>query len=118
MSDSERRARPRLKTLITTEVITPSPEAKDEVPLPATCLDLSATGMVFAFKQPVRAGSAVIVILELPEKKIQAYSTVVRCEQTRRAGWWQIAVKFNDLFEDDQQRIAKYVAAERKKRLS
>lgn len=117
MSDSERRARPRLKTLITTEVTAPSREAKDDAQLPATCLDLSATGMVFAFQQPLRAGSAVIAMLELPQGKIHAYATVLRCKPTRRAGWWQIAVKFDGLFEDDQQRITEYVEQEREKRL-
>ena len=117
MSDSERRARPRLKTLITTEVTAPSRQAKDDAQFPATCLDLSATGMVFAFKQPLRAKSAVIAMLDLPDGKIQTYATVLRCEHTQRAGWWKIAVKFDGLFEDDQQRIAEYVAEEREKRL-
>jgi hypothetical protein len=117
MSDSERRARPRLKTLITTGVTAPSPDASDDAPSPATCLDLSDTGMVFAFRRAIRVGSGVIVTLQLPSGNINAYAIVLRYEPTRRKGWWQIAVKFDGLFEDDQQRIAAYVLEERKKRV-
>lgn len=117
MSDSERRRLPRLKTLIATEVATPSGVIRNEPNFAATCLDLSATGMVFSFRQQLKAGSVVLAMLELPRSRVHASATVLRCEPTRRAGWWKIAVKFDGLFEDDQQRIAEYVAEEREKRV-
>jgi len=117
MSDSERRAGPRLKTLITTEVTTPARAPNDETQLSATCLDLSATGMVFTLKRALKPGSPVIATLELPGGSLNAYATVLRCEPTKRAGRWKIAVKFDDLFADDRQRIAEFVAVESGKRL-
>jgi c-di-GMP-binding flagellar brake protein YcgR len=117
MTDAERRAGPRLKTLITTEVMTPSREVANEEQLPATCLDLSVAGMVFALQRALRPGSTIIATLELPGGSLNAYATVLRYERTKRAGWWKIAVKFDDLFEDDRRRIAEYVEAERDKRL-
>jgi hypothetical protein len=107
-----------LKTLITTEVTAPSREGKEDAQLPATCLDLSATGMVFAFQRALKVGSAVIAALELPGGDIQAYASVLRCEPTRRAGWWKVAVKFDGLFEDDQRRIMEYVAEESERRVN
>jgi c-di-GMP-binding flagellar brake protein YcgR len=118
MQDSDRRSVPRLKTLITTEVTAPAREMKDEEQLQATCLDLSATGMVFAIKRAFAIGGVVIATLELPSGSIHAYATVLRCEPTRRAGWWRVAVKFDDLFDDDRRRITEFVKEESGNRVS
>jgi hypothetical protein len=106
-----------LKTLITTEVVTPAREVEEDGAFPATCLDLGLTGMVFTFSRPLPPGRAVIVTLGLPGGNVCAYAKVLRCETTRRAGKWKIAVQFDALFEDDQQRIAAYVEAEKCRRL-
>jgi|GEM_PF-2808750 len=117
MSDSDRRAGPRLKTLITTGVTAPGQAASDETPLAATCLDLSAAGMVLTLRRAIKVGSVVIATLDLPGGSINAYATVLRCEPTKRAGRWKIAVRFDSLFEDDRQRISEFVQAESEKRL-
>ncbi len=106
-----------MKTLITTEVVTPAREVEEEETFPATCLDLGVTGMVFTFSRPLRPGSTVIATLGLPDGNISAYAKVLRCETTRRTGKWKIAVQFDLLFEDDRQRIAAYVEAESRRRL-
>lgn len=112
-SDLDRRGGARLKTMVTALVTVPGGA---DAPLPKTCLDLSATGMVFTFKRALRIRSSIIATLKLPDGNIETTASVVRCERARRPGWWKIAVKFDDLFEDDQQRIAEYVAQESENR--
>lgn len=114
VDNSDRRTGPRLKTLVTALVTAPSvggPEMRN-----TTCLDLSTTGMVFTFKRALRIRSGLIATIRLPDSSIETTASVVRCERARRPGWWKIAVRFNNLFEDDQERIAEYVEEESENR--
>lgn len=109
-SYADNRTAPRLKTLVTALVTAPALGQMDARPV--TCLDLSASGMVFAFRRPMRPHTPVIVTLRLSDRSIDSEATVVRCERTRRPGIWRVAVKFSELSDADQRRIEDYVAEE------
>jgi hypothetical protein len=73
--------------------------------------------MAFMFARALEVGSVVTATLQLPDGSLDVTATVVRAETLRRADRWRIAASFDGLSGLDRQRVAEYLADERRSRL-
>ena len=118
MTDAPNRPRAdRLKTLIDTAITFRSQdENKPDVNVVATCLDISATGMVFTCDKLPRIGTPLTVSLGLPAgTRFRAHAKVVRCEPLPKKGRFKIAVHFADLLDDNRLKLEEFLDGEKRR---
>jgi hypothetical protein len=114
--EANRSASSRVKTLVTTWVTTPA-RVRTSSSATSTCVDLSVNGMAFTLGRALEVGSLVTATLQLPDGSLNVDATVVRAEALKRVGRWKIAARFSELSGPDRQRVAEYLADERRSRL-
>jgi len=113
--EANRRASSRVKTLVTTWVTTPA-RVRTGSGATSTCADLSVNGMAFTLGRALEVGSVVTATLQLPDGSLDVAATVLRAEALKRSRW-KIAARFDELSGPDRQRVAEYLADERRSRL-
>jgi DnaJ-like protein/PilZ domain-containing protein len=113
--EANRRASSRVKTLVTTWVTTPA-RVRTGSSATSTCVDLSVNGMAFTLGRALEVGSVVTATLQLPDGSLNVAATIVRAEALKRSRW-KIAARFGELSGPDRQRVAEYLADERRSRL-
>ena len=83
-----------------------------------TDVNISAAGMNFRSRRPLRAGELLDLRLILPPFfSIQARAEVVRVAPHESGDGQEIAVKFTEISQDDQERLIKHILAVEAKRL-
>jgi curved DNA-binding protein CbpA len=117
VATGNRRGAKRLKTLFTVSVGPTAGTAGSRSSARHTCLDLSPQGLAITTNHPIDAGTSLGVSLELHDGRVDASSTVVRCEPLKVKDRWKVAIEFIGLSNTDQRRIRDFVKDEARSRV-
>lgn len=117
VATGNRRGARRLKTLFTVSVKPTTEPAGGRSSARHTCLDLSPQGLAFTTNHAIAAGTSLGVSLELHDGRIEASSTVVRCEPLQVKDRWKVAIEFIGLSSTDRRRIREFVKDEARSRV-
>jgi len=113
----ENRNHERVRTLVKVEVM-PLPRLESErASLQATSIDISVRGLAFVLDRPFETGSLLSAILELPSGTLSVDATVMRCDPTKRSGWWKTGIKFKNLSDNNLFKLVAFIKAESKRQL-
>jgi PilZ domain len=76
-------------------------------------MDASAGGVKVRLREALRPGDRMFVSLSLPRRApVEAIAKVVREPVEDRDGWFQVALQFSTVSEDDRARLAAYLNRE------
>ena len=74
-----------------------------------TIHDLSATGVLFTYDRPVKAGARLELKIDFPDRIIECQGIVVRVGGTREGAFHDVAARLENIYPTDQQYIEGFV---------